>query len=112
MLIRFLTASALSFSLALVATPAAFACGDEQKEAAKSVPADAQTVTLKIVGMSCGGCADSVRNALLKLDGVYDAAVSFETGIASVQLDGKKVDEVKLTEAIVKAGYKVEKPKG
>jgi len=119
MTMRTLSTMAISLTLSLVAAPSALAhapsdairaCGDDHKEAGKPVPADAQTVTLKVVGMTCGGCADALRNALLKLDGVYDAAVSYETGVASVQFDAKKVDEAKLNEAVVKAGYKAEKP--
>jgi len=119
MKMRILSLMALSLNLSLVAVPSAFAgepavairaCGDDHKEAGKPVPADALTVSLKVTGMTCGGCADQIRNALMKLDGVYDAVVSHETGVASVQFDGKKIDEAKVGEAIVKAGYKVEKP--
>lgn len=112
---RILSTLAFSLTLSLVAVPSVNAadlqaCGDDHKEAGKPVPADAQTVTLKVSGMSCGGCADAIRNALLKLDGVYDATVSHETGVASVQVDAKKMDAAKLGDAIVKAGYAVEKP--
>jgi|GEM_PF-491704 len=124
---RILSLMALSLNLSLVAAPSAFAsapassapassaivaCGDDHKEAGKPVPANALTVSLKVTGMSCGDCADAIRNALLKLDGVYDAAVNYETGVANVQIDGTKVDQAKLSEAIVKAGFKVEPAKG
>lgn len=89
----------------------ATACGDHDKQAGKPVPADAKTLTLKVGGMSCDGCANTVRNALLKLDGVYDATVDWQTGAATVQYDGKKVDDARLGDAIVKAGYTVDKPK-
>jgi len=114
---RILSTMAFSLTLSLVAVPSANAherladaCGDGHKEAGKPVPSDAQTLSLKVTGMSCGDCADAIRNALLKLDGVYDATVNFETGVASVQVDAKKVDAVKLSEAVVKAGFAVEKP--
>ena len=107
---RILSALAISLTLAVGAAPAALACGDEHHDAARPVPADAQTVTLKVGGMTCGGCAELVRNALLKVDGVYDAVVDWEAGVDTVKLDGKKFDEAKLDDAIAKAGYKVEKP--
>lgn len=107
MLIRIMTALALSATLGLATAPAAMACGDDHKEAAKPAPADAKTVTLKIEGMTCDGCANAVRNALLKLDGVFDATVSFETGLANISIDGNKVDDAKLGEVITKAGFKV-----
>lgn len=87
------------------------ACGDHEKQASKPVPADAKTLTLKVGGMTCDGCANTVRNALLKVDGVYDATVDWETGATVVQFDGKKTDDAKLGDAIIKAGYTVEKPK-
>jgi copper chaperone CopZ len=111
MLMKILTATALSLTLGLGAAPAAMACGDDHKEAAKPVPADAQTVTLKITGMSCDGCATAVRNALLKLAFVYDATVSYEAGTATVKVDAKTLDPSKLDEAVVGAGFKVEKNK-
>lgn len=110
MITRLLTALTLALTLGFVATPAALACGDKTQEAAKPVPADAQTATVKITGMTCDGCANQVRNALLKVDGVYDAEVNWESGVATVKFDGSKVDQAKLGAAITKAGYGTEAP--
>jgi len=118
---RFLSATVLSLTFGLVPAASALpgvpatqgdvqACGDDHKDAAKPVPANALTMTLKVGGMSCDGCANGIRNALLKVEGVYDAKVSFESGLATVQVDGTKVDEAKLSDVIVKAGYTIEKP--
>ncbi len=38
----------------------------------------------KIEGMSCGGCSGAVQSALLNTEGVHDARVSHEKGIAEV----------------------------
>ena len=44
------------------------------------------TVTLKVEGMSCGGCVASVTRVLSALPGVSDAAVSLQAGTAQVTL--------------------------
>ena len=43
--------------------------------------------TLSIEGMSCKGCAATVRTALMSVDGVQDATVTFESGQAVVKCD-------------------------
>ena len=42
------------------------------------------TVTLKVEGMSCGGCVASVTRVLTALQGVSDATVSLQAGTAQV----------------------------
>jgi len=38
----------------------------------------------KIEGMSCGGCSGAVQSALMEAEGVRDARVSHEKGMAEV----------------------------
>ena len=45
------------------------------------------TVTLKIGGMKCDGCATAVRSALEGVEGVSAVDVSLPDGSASVQLE-------------------------
>jgi len=67
---------------------------------------DRRTVELAVLGMSCNGCANSVRNALTDLEGVSDANVDFDKGIAKVSLDGSaEIPDEKLIEAVRDAGY-------
>ncbi|MCC6621288.1 MAG: heavy-metal-associated domain-containing protein [Deltaproteobacteria bacterium] len=108
---RFISAGALAGALALVPAlaPAALACGDKTSAPSKAVPADAAKVVLTVEGMSCGSCANSIRNALLALAGVYEAEVSFEAGQATVRYDAKTVKVESISGAIDKAGYKVAK---
>jgi copper chaperone len=49
---------------------------------------EGQVARLKITGMHCGGCANSVRTALAGVEGVSSATVSLEEGTASVEYDG------------------------
>ena len=63
-----------------------------------------ETVYLNITGMACGGCAHTVRQALLAVDGVDGAEVSHETGRASVSL-AVPVDVLQLEAAVRAAGF-------
>ena len=59
---------------------------------------------LRVEGMSCGGCVNSVRNALNGVTGVVEAAVSLEESSARVVCD----DSVTLSDllsAVEAAGY-------
>jgi copper chaperone CopZ len=62
-----------------------------------------QSLTIPITGMSCGGCVDSVRNALSKIGGVTDAQVRI--GSATVTYDPALTNPDALRGAIAQAGY-------
>jgi copper chaperone len=66
-----------------------------------------KTETLKVTGMSCGGCAINVSGALKALDGVNDAHVSHENGEAKIDYDETRVSSEQLKSAIRHAGYGV-----
>lgn len=73
---------------------------------AVAVSAASKTVTIRIEGMHCGGCASSVTKALKATEGVEDAQVSFEKGEAVVKYDDQKVTVAKLREVINNTGFK------
>lgn len=58
--------------------------------------------------MSCGGCVESVTNALKEIDGVTDVNVSLEAAEATVSYDEHLVSKAILRSAIVGAGYGVD----
>lgn len=66
-----------------------------------------QTLELGISGMTCEGCALNVKNALVSVPGVIDAAVSYEEGKAVVKLSGSQAGRERVSKAVEKAGYKV-----
>lgn len=66
-----------------------------------------QTATLKISGMTCGGCVRSVTSVLNALDGVVKADVSLEKNCAVVDYDAAKLNVDQLKHAVVEAGYEV-----
>lgn len=73
---------------------------------AAAQPAQLSTVELKVSGMTCSGCAVSVRNALLETPGVASASVDHEAGRATVQYDPAKASAAQLIEAVNKTAYK------
>lgn len=58
---------------------------------------------LKVTGMTCGGCADKVKERLLKLEGVKTATVDYKTGDVQVEYDAKKTTPEKI-EAVFNEG--------
>ncbi len=112
---KFVLASLVGGALAL-STPAfaaaPSACGDTTQAPNKTAPADAAKVQIPITGMSCDGCATAIHNALLKVDGVYVADVTFASGTAVIAYDNKKVQVDALVKVIEEAGYKTGKPSG
>jgi len=66
-----------------------------------------ETKIIKIEGMTCGGCVNSVKNVLQKIPGVSSVDVSLEQGSAKVQYDAAKTDTSQFREAIENAGFEV-----
>ncbi|MBK7025390.1 MAG: heavy-metal-associated domain-containing protein [Sulfuritalea sp.] len=64
-----------------------------------------ETTTIKVDGMSCGGCVKSVTGVLTALDGVAKADVSLEQKQAVVEFDAAKVTRDQLKAAIEDAGF-------
>ena len=64
-----------------------------------------ETVTLKISGMTCGGCVKSVTKVLEALDGVNKAEVSLENANAIITYDANKIQAAALIEAVEDAGF-------
>ena len=61
--------------------------------------------TIRISGMHCQNCANSVTRALNAIDGVV-AKVNLRHNCAEVSYD-RTVDEIELKQAVEKAGYEV-----
>ena len=66
-----------------------------------------QTETLKVTGMTCGGCVDSVTRALVAVDGVHNVNVSLANKEAKIDFDETMTSTDKLANAVEKAGYGV-----
>lgn len=64
-------------------------------------------LTLRVSGMQCEGCAESVREALRDVDGVASVEVSLDRGEARVEATDRTAEEA-LATAVEDAGYAVE----
>ncbi len=62
---------------------------------------------LKVTGMTCDGCANSVKKALSNVDTVKDVNVDRKNDNVSLTYDEDKVEEAAIVHAIEKIGYKV-----
>ena len=98
--VKLLFVSLLAISLATLAF------GQVKSKEQKPATANLQVTqcALKVSGMTCGGCAGMVKEALLKLDGVKAATVDYDTGAAKVEYDSKKTSPEKIVAAFNQVG--------
>lgn len=66
-----------------------------------------ETEIVKIKGMTCMGCANSVKNVLEKIPGVDSADVSLEQKQATVQYNAATTGVNQFKDAIEEAGFEV-----
>ncbi len=67
--------------------------------------AETARTTLKIEGMTCGGCVPAVNLQLKRTDGVLAYEVSFEKGEAQVSFDPAKTTPARIAESVTRTGY-------
>lgn len=67
--------------------------------------AAADTVTLKIDGMTCAGCTIATRKVLERLNGVRKADVSYEKKTAIVTYDAAQVTTEQMIAAVATLKY-------
>ncbi|MBI4280483.1 MAG: cation-translocating P-type ATPase, partial [Armatimonadetes bacterium] len=66
---------------------------------------------VKIGGMSCSFCAETLRKSVSRLDGIHRVNVSLAHEEALVEFDPERVDETQIKGAIRSVGYTVRDPK-
>jgi copper chaperone CopZ len=71
-------------------------------------PENLTTVNIKVEGMTCTGCEQSIVSKLEKKEGVQTAEASHTEAIAKITYDKSKLTEKNLAEVIESAGYTVE----
>lgn len=103
----------MRMSMALVGTIvlALMASAGWTAEAQKGKSPATQVVTLKVTGMTCGGCEAAVQHAARKVDGVKAVKANWEKGIADVTYDPAKTTPAAIAKVISeKSGFKAEAP--
>lgn len=66
-----------------------------------------KSVTMKIEGLRCNGCAENVKALISAEPGVRGASVSHADGEARILYDPQAVDEGRFVKIIERAGYRV-----
>lgn len=66
-----------------------------------------QTTTIKIKGMTCMGCVNSVKTVLEKVPGINSAEVSLEQAQATIHYEPEKTGADQFKQAIEDAGFEV-----
>lgn len=69
-----------------------------------------QKIDLPVTGMSCGGCAQTVQQALSGLNGVTAVTVSHAEAKAHIHFMPEQITVAQIQGAIRKAGYEVGNP--
>ena len=66
-----------------------------------------ETLTLKVTGMTCGGCENAVKRGLAKLEGVGDVTASHAESKVAVTFDPSRVAPDEIKARIGAMGYTV-----
>ena len=66
-----------------------------------------QLAIIRIDGLHCHKCDETVQKALMQHPGVHEVEVDFNSAQASVLYDQKQVNVKTLADAITEAGYHV-----
>lgn len=102
-------------SIAFIAIAGASGCGScckanppaaKMKSVSFNKTSQPKTITLKITGMDCAGCAKYLHMALSKTNGVMGDEVKYPGDIAVVKYDPSRITEKDIISVIEKAGYK------
>ena len=90
----------------LVIVTLAFSMGAQAMAQTKDPVA---TSTLKVTGMTCGGCESAVKLAAKRVDGVKTVTASAKSGTAVVTYDASKTSPEAIAKAVTaKSGFKAE----
>jgi len=66
-----------------------------------------QTIELKVAGMTCGGCVNSIQNALNEQSGINSATADLDSAIVKVDFDPAAINEGAIKTAIEAAGFDI-----
>ncbi|MCK4834255.1 MAG: heavy-metal-associated domain-containing protein [Gammaproteobacteria bacterium] len=61
------------------------------------------TFDLSVENIKCGGCANTIRTRLNKLDNVDDCQVDIESGV--ITITGDAAEKAQITSLLLKLGY-------
>jgi copper chaperone CopZ len=64
-----------------------------------------KTTQIKIKGMTCRHCVQTIKKALQTKNGVKEAQIDLESGMATVRYDAGLIQVPELHEIILRKGY-------
>ncbi|WP_280246446.1 heavy-metal-associated domain-containing protein [Nocardia abscessus] len=64
------------------------------------------TTTVTVTGMTCGGCAASVRTEIGRISGVGSVAIDLADGLVTVE-STSSIERADVAAAVARAGYTV-----
>ncbi|NMA67055.1 MAG: heavy-metal-associated domain-containing protein [Clostridiaceae bacterium] len=64
-----------------------------------------QNIAFNVEGLSCDNCARNVKNALTKLNGVYNVIVDIESKRVAIEYDDERLESDILRGTIEDLGY-------
>ena len=64
-------------------------------------------ITIKVEGMTCGGCVNSIQKALGEHDGIRKTDADLDAGTVEVEFDAKVIRRSAIERAIESAGFDV-----
>lgn len=67
-----------------------------------------KTLTFKINGMMCQGCAKRAKEALLKIDGVVSVEIDLSSKVATIS-SNKEINENEITRILKLLGFSYSK---
>jgi copper chaperone len=68
----------------------------------------AESISLNVTGMKCGGCETTVKTKLGEMAGVISVEANCKENNVTVELDQSVTDISSLSNAITEAGFTVE----
>ncbi len=81
-------------------------CGGNKKDKLTET-GTASIIEVKIEGMTCTGCEQTIQRNVGKLEGIKSVKATFTDGMAVVEYYPGNVDTLKMKDAITGSGYKV-----
>ncbi|HEX9563980.1 MAG TPA: heavy metal-associated domain-containing protein [Gemmatimonadaceae bacterium] len=107
---RTLIAASVGLAGASVVCPFCESAGSSaaaQNTTAAAQAVDTTIVRMRISGMTCATCPVTARVALKKLDGVYDATVTYDDSLGVVRYDARRVNPAQIASHLTRlTGYK------
>lgn len=92
----------LSFCMVIML---AISCGGNKQEKAQD-QGEASLIEVKIEGMTCTACEQTVQRRVGNLEGIKSVTATFADGRAIIEYYPGTVDTLKMKDAITGSGYK------